>query len=74
LTCNGVRDGSPALHTLEIRKDGAETKGQQPIPFRLTDDFQWMVDWKTKGLKAGVYQLVARLADGRVHTIWVKLQ
>ena len=37
-------------------------------------DDHFTLDWKTKGLKAGSYQIVVTLADGAVHTLTVKLK
>jgi hypothetical protein len=38
------------------------------------DDGHFTFKWKTKGLKAGAYQIVLTLADGTVHTLTVNLK
>jgi hypothetical protein len=35
---------------------------------------QFTFNWKTKGLKAGLYQIVLTLADGSVHTLTISLK
>jgi len=82
--------GSPVLsgiHRLQVIKYSAQTTAGDPIDatptdaattgdqFRLTDSqWQFNLDTKATGMRAGIWLLRATLSDGSQHSVWIQIK
>ena len=83
-----TNNGAPwltGIHTLQAAKFSNATTSEQAIDvtptdaasvgnqFRLTGS-EWHFNLSTKGLSAGTWKLIATLADGTQHEVWIAIK